>query len=452
MVFSFLLTRTSSFGQSFHHILRLKLTLRKLSNDVNLNTRVFFSLIGKPFFRRLILPLATFLMAVSLLDPNVNWTALREQLATRDPWQVALTFTLLMLFWSITAGRALRPVWGQPTIAFLLRQPIGHWYWVWHLLPSLWIAFLPVVSIWWLAPHYAHPVLHYAGFVGLSWTIMLGASFRGLVCIKLIALGTAALALLIFGYAHQPWVAYLAIIVTIALLPMGITGIRGQLVLSRNISPSHLTSIWPLIAIVRRDLLCLWRLERKSLFSLVLPAVVVALMMFAIRVNAQVADRQAFVFACAFLAFAVMPTYEILTRLKTRLGPELMRQRWPVDHGDRAAALIALMCVLTGPTIIALAMLGSTMGLAYGMLFLLFAANTIVGLTALFSSTLVSPTPMLGWGLWLVFIHAILAIALPPWVYGVGAVAMLPLGISIMLKGLQMFTHQTEFGNLDQFA
>ena len=199
-------------------------------------------------------------------------------------------------------------------------------------------------------------------------------------------------------------------------------------------------------------MLCLWRLERKSLFSLVLPAVVVALMMFAIRVNAQVADRQAFVFACTFLAFAVMPTYEILTRLKTRLGPELMRQRWPVDHGDRAAALIALMCVLTGPTIIALAMLGSTMGLAYGMLFLLFAANTIVGLTALFSSTLVSPTPMLGWGLWLVFIHAILAIALPPWVYGVGAVAMLPLGISIMLKGLQMFTHQTEFGNLDQFA
>ncbi len=423
---------------------------------MNLTTRVFFSTIGKPFFRRLILPLATFLMAVSLLDPNINWTALREQLATRDPWQVTLTFTLLLLFWSITAGLALRPVWSQPTIAFLVRQPIGHWYWVWHLLPSLWIAFLPVVSIWWLAPHYAHPVVHYAGFVGLSWTIMLGASFRGLICIKLIALGTAALALLIFGYAHQPWVAYLAVIVTIALLPMGITGIRGQLALSGNISPSHLTSISPIIAIVRRDILCLWRLERKSLLSLVWPAVLVTLMMFALRMNDHLAGHKAFAFACGFLAFAVMPTYEILTRLKSRLGPELMRQRWPVDHRDRAAALIALMCVLTGPTIIALAILGSTMGpamnLAYGLLFLLFAANTIVGLTALFSRTLVSPTPMVGWALWLVFIHAILATALPPWVYGVGAVAMLPLGISIMLKGLHMFTHQTEFGNLDQFA
>jgi len=83
---------------------------------------------------------------------------------------------------------------------------------------------------------------------------------------------------------------------------------------------------------------------------------------------------------------------------------------------------------------------------------LLFAANTIVGLTALFSRTLVVATPMLGWGLWLLFIHAILAMTLPPWVYGMSAVAIVPLGISIMLKGLHMFTHQTEFGNLDQYA
>jgi hypothetical protein len=174
---------------------------------LNLNTRVFFSIIGKPFFRRLILPLGLFLIAVSSLDPITDWTALREQLATRDPWQVTLLFTTLILFWSITAGRALRPVWGQPTIAFLVRQPIGHWYWVRYLLPSLWIAFLPVVGIWWLAPHYAHPVVHYLGFVGLSWTIFLGASFRGLAAVKLIAIGTAAVATLIFGYALQPGVA-----------------------------------------------------------------------------------------------------------------------------------------------------------------------------------------------------------------------------------------------------
>ena len=419
---------------------------------MNLNNRVFFSLVGKPFFRRLILPLALFLVLVSSLDPVVDWTALREQLAARGPWQVTLVFTLLILFWSIIAGRALRPVWNQPTIAFLVRQPIGNWFWVRYLLPSLWIAFLPVVGIWWLAPHYAHPVVHYPGFVGLSWTILLGASFRGLASVKLIAIGTAAMAALIFGYTLQPGVAYLAIVIAILLLPLGISGIRYQLVQSRKISPGHIASRWPIVSIVRRDLLCLWRLERKSLLGLASPAVVVALMMIALRVNGQVTGRWAFIYASGFLSFAVIPTYDLLTRLKTRLGPELMRQRWPVNHGDRGVALLCIMCVLTGPNIIILAGLGSTMGLGYELLFLLFAANTIVGLTALFSHTLVIAAPTLGWALWLIFIHAILAMTLPPWVYGMSAVVTVPFGVSIMLKGLHMFTYQTELGNLDQFA
>jgi len=422
------------------------------TNVLNLDTRVFFSVIGKPFFRRLILPLGLFLIAVSWLDPMIDWTALRDQLATADPWQVALLFTLLSFSWSITAGRALRPVWKQPTIAFLVRQPIGHWYWVRCLLPSLWMAFLPIVSIWWLAPHYAHPAAHYSGFVGLSWTIILGASFSGRASVKLIAIGTATLATLIFGYAHHSEVAYLAIIVTILLLPIGITGIRDQLVQSRTISSSHLTSRWPISSIVRRDLLCLWRLERKSLFGLVLSGLFAALMMFALRMNGQLSAREGFVFSCGFLSFAAMPTYELLARLKSRLGPELMRRRWPVSHIDRVVALICITSVLMGPIIIALAVLGSTMGLAYGLLFLLFAVSTIVVLTALFSRTLVVAIPMLGWVMWLIFIHAILAMTLPPWVYGIVAVATLPLGVSIMLKGLHMFTHQTEVGDLDQLA
>jgi len=175
-------------------------------------------------------------------------------------------------------------------------------------------------------------------------------------------------------------------------------------------------------------------------------------MMFALRVNGQVTGRWAFFYAAGFLSLAVIPTYDLLTRLKTRLGPELMRQRWPVNHGDRGVALLCIMCVLTGPIIITLAGLGSTMGLAYELLFLSFAANTVIGLTALFSRTLVMATPMLGWALWLIFIHAILAMTLPPWLYGMSAALTVPFGISIMLKGLHMFTYQTEFGNLDQFA
>ncbi len=419
---------------------------------MNLNTRVLFSVVGKPFFRRLVLPLGLFLVVVSSLDPSIDWGALREQFAACDPWQVSLIFTLLILFWNIIAGRALWPVWHNPTITFLVRQPLSRWYWVWHLLPSLWVAFLPVAGIWWLAPHYAPPVVHYLGFVGLSWTILIGASFQRAASVKFIAIGTAAMAALIFGYAHEPGVAYLAMMITILLLPLSISGIRDQLVQSRKISPGHLASKWPVISIVRRDLLCLWRLERNSFFGLVLTAVAVSLMMLALRVNGQVTGHVAFIFSCGFLSFAVTPVFEVLTRLKTRLGPELMRQRWPVNHGDRVVALLCIMVVLTGPTIIVLAVLGSTMGLAYGLLFMLFATNTIIGLTAFFSHTLVVATPMTGWSLWLLFIHAILASTLSPWVYGMSAIVILPVGISIMLKGLNMFTHQTELGKLDQFA
>jgi uncharacterized membrane protein len=59
---------------------------------------------------------------------------------------------------------------------------------------------------------------------------------------------------------------------------------------------------------------------------------------------------------------------------------------------------------------------------------------------------------MVGWSLWLLLIHVILVMMLPAWVYAAGAAITLPLGLSMMFKGLQIFTHQTEFGNLDQFA
>ena len=423
--------------------------MSRLLEVLNLNTRVFFSVIGKPFFRRLILPLSLLLIAVSLLDATTNWAALRENLATRDSWQVTLILTTLILFWGITAGRALRPVWCQPTINFLVRQPIGRWLWVWSLLPSVWIAFLPVVCIWWLAPHNVHPVAHYFGFVGLAWPIILGASFRGFASVKWIATGTVAVATLIFGYAHQPAIAYLGFLVTILLLPLSIAGIRDQLKQSKKTSSGHLVSIKPTIAIVRRDLLCLWRLERKSLLGLVGPGVIAVLMMFALRVNGQVVGRETFVFSCGFLSFAVLPTYEVLTRIKTSLGPELMRQKWPINHWNRGVALLSLMCLLALPIIICLLALGSKMGFAYGLLFILFAATTIVGLTAFFSQTLVVATPMLGWTLWLLFLHTILAVTLPPWIYGAVAAAFVLLGISVTVKGLQKFTYQTEVGALD---
>lgn len=400
----------------------------------------------------MILPLGMFLMAVSSLDPMVDWTVLRARLALRPPSQISFIFTLLFVSWSMAAGRALRPVWRQPAVSFLLRQPVGGWFWIRHLLIALWVVFPPLGVMWWLAPHYVNPAIHYLGFVGLSWSIFLGASFRGFAAFKYIAMGTIAVAALVYGYALYPGTAYLALLVSILLLPLSAGGIRDQLVQSRSTKPRRLRSRWPVIAIVRRDLLCLWRTERKTLLGLLVLGLAAALMMLAARVNGQVAGRSAFLFSCGLFSVSVIPLYELLTRLKSRLGPELFRQRWPVSRNTRGVALLVLAFVLSSPGAIVLVCLGATMGPGYGLLFVLFAATTGVGLTALFSRTLISAVPMLGWSLWLLFIHAILVIGLTPWVYVPIAAIFLSFGVFMTLKGLQMFTHQTEFGNLDQFA
>src|SRR5690606_11607585 len=138
--------------------------------------------------------------------------ALRRTLAGLAPWQQSAVFTALMLGWSWQAGRALRPVWRHPTIAFLVRQPIGRVQWAVGLLPSLGIAFVPIAAVWWLAPHRAHSVVHYLAFVGLAWPLVIGASFAGSTAVFLLAAGTLSLAALVFMYAHSAVFAYAALV------------------------------------------------------------------------------------------------------------------------------------------------------------------------------------------------------------------------------------------------
>lgn len=411
---------------------------------MKLENRVFLRVIGLPFYRRLVIPLSALLLVVTLADANTNWTALRDQLAASSPWEVTILFTVLVTVWGLAAGAALRPVWRQPAIAFLVRQPLTRWQWVRYLLPPLSIAFLPALGIWWLAPHYANTPIHYAGFLGLVWTIMLGGSFRGLIAAKWIAMGITTVASLIWAYAYQPNVAYLALIVSVALLPFSVSGIRHQIVRSDQASRGSLISISPIIAIVRRDLQCLWGRERKTLFSVLQLAIVTVLFMVALRINGGVVGREAFVFSCGLLSLALLPTYDILTRLKVRLGPEFMRRRWPINHRQRAAAILALIVVLMGPSVIALCIAGSTMGVSYLAEFIFYAATTLIVLLALFSQTLLTPVVSFGWSLWILLIHPIFVMTVPSWVYMVVAAAVSLVGGRLIIGGLREFTQQSE--------
>ncbi|MGH8192919.1 MAG: hypothetical protein ACREQ8_00770 [Woeseiaceae bacterium] len=340
--------------------------------EMSRNSRILFAVFGRPFFRRLALPLGLLLLGVSQADATVNWAGLRTHLEKSAAWQVTLLFTILFVSWSITAGRALGAVWRQPVIAFLVRQPMSRWQWVRYLAPSLFVAFLPIAGIWWLAPHHANTIAHYSGFVGLAWPIMLGASYRGRCAAKWIAIGASALAVLIFGYTSHPVVAYVALVTTVFLIPLSVSEIPDQVAASSHITSRRLASARPTFAIVRRDLVYMWRMEQNSLFGLAGLGVVASLMMFALRFNGHVAGREAFVYACGLLSLAVLPTYEILERTKRGLGREFMRRRWPINHRDRGVALLCVMFVLTGPSVIAIGTLGSTMGTVYIILFILW--------------------------------------------------------------------------------
>ena len=399
---------------------------------------------GLPFYRRLVLPFALFFLIVTQVDAIINWTALRDLLAVSSPWKVMMLFTTLFTAWSLIAGAALRPVWGQPTIAFLVRQPLSRWQWVRYLLLPLSIAFVPIICIWWLAPHYANTPMHYVGFTGLAWSIVLGGSFRGVVAGKWIVTGVVTTAALIIGYAYQPIVAIPAAIVSVMLPALSISGIQEQRGRSEQSSSANLASMSRVFAIIRRDLWCLWCRERNSLFHVLELALFAGLLILALRINGEIIGRPAFVYSCGILSLALLPIYDILTRLKSQLGPELMRRRWPISHRQRGAALFLLTLAISAPGLVTLSVIGSTMGTLYLAQFILYAVTTLVALVALFSRSLLTSAASLGWSLWVLLIHAVLVAAIPPWIYVVFAVAIVAIGSQLMVRGLREFTQESE--------
>lgn len=135
-----------------------------------------------------------------------------------------------------------------------------------------------------------------------------------------------------------------------------------------------------------------------------------------------------------------------------RPGREFMRRRWPIDHLDSGIALVCLIFVLMGPAMITIAAMGSTMGVGYLAFFMLYGASTLTCVAALFSLFLAEHVASLGWGMLVLLVHAVLAIVLPPPVYGATAAIALPAGFLLMLLGLRKFTHRMETEIIERCA
>ncbi|HEY2404282.1 MAG TPA: hypothetical protein VGI23_28265, partial [Steroidobacteraceae bacterium] len=292
--------------------------------------RVFTEIIGKPFLRGLLFPYFLFLLTVSAADASTNWEAQRLQMSTLPPAVRTPLFVGLIGSWCLVAGRALRPVWRNKTLPFLVRQPMGPWELSARLLPSLSVALIPVVSIWWLASYGTNPATHYLGFVGLALPIILGASFSGFTSVAVVGVGIVALALVIWAYSYTSNAAYLGMLVTPVLFQGATSCIRGTLTVQSRTVHREMRSSSLIWVLVRRDWRSIVRSRRQTLVELIVGNVLIASLMLGFRINGRDSGRDMLIIACVLFLIAALPAYRSLEVAKARLGTQIMCRAWPV--------------------------------------------------------------------------------------------------------------------------
>jgi hypothetical protein len=391
--------------------------------------RTFLRLLGAAFQRRLLPALGSVLLAVGLVDPMVEWNLARTQIAALPDGSVALMVVALVGSWCGLAGRALAPLWQSPAVGFALRQPITDRQWVRYLLPSLLPALLPIGAIWWLMP--CDTLASLVGLIVSAWLLVLGTSYRAPDGLGWQLAGVAGCVVAGAGLPALSVLAWPAVLALMLLLPLSTRGLRRQRTrASRRAASGSLLAGSAMIAVLRRDLLCLWRLERGRLSQLAVLALVCAAFALALRVNGDFTGRSLFRAACILQLVALLPVFELLTRLQMRLGPELVRVWWPMTMLQRAVALVLLVLVICVPSTSLLVLGGAAMGPGYQSMLLLYTCASAVALCALLVASARNPAASFGWSLWVWLVHALLVIVLPP-------VAYVPLALLLMLAGMR---------------
>lgn len=409
-----------------------------------IRSRVFFHVVGKPFLTGLVFPMLVALIAVSFADTNINWSLARERLASAPIWFPTLLATVLAATWCSMAGQALRPVWRRPMMGFLVRQPLSRWQWVAQLMPNVCVSLLPVAAIAWLIQPRANAVLHYTVLAGLAWPMVFGASYRGRPMAQVYVGGALVFGALLFGYLFSPYFLYVALVVMIVQLPLSLAPIPRQLVTVTAASSRSLSALSPIGALMRRDLRCLLRTEWKHLVNLSFLGLLTPAMMLAFRINGDVADRAALFIAVILFSIAASAVYDPLERLKSRLGKEVFRLRWPVTHIDRTVALILLVGLSVAPSGVLIGVFGSTMGFLNGVAFLLFCALTIVMTVSLFGAFLATTRATTGQFLIALVAHGAIVLLVPAWLYIVVALASIVAGSRLAADRLHRFAVTAE--------
>jgi hypothetical protein len=125
----------------------------------------------------------------------------------------------------------------------------------------------------------------------------------------------------------------------------------------------------------------------------------------------------ALLIAVILFSITAATIYNPMERLKSRLGKEVFRLRWPISHVDRTRALIFLIGLLLAPSAALIGVFGSTMGYANGLVFVLFCLQTVIVCAWLLGRFSGTPRATIGQYFITLVCHGAIIFLVPNWIY-----------------------------------
>jgi len=310
--------------------------------------RLVWRLLGTRLGLRLLPGWLVLAFVGSQLYDQFDWAGLSAALSGRPPVEAGATAGALIGAWALLWGSTLRATALSPELAPLWRQPVPDRAWTVAIAPIIGLVGAPlaVCSLLWASPNPGAQALLWLG----SWLVpglaVAAGGPRGL--------GLAAAGLVLGGAligAGRAWPTWTPALVALAWAGALPTVSRTYHRLRQPSARRRRRLPWrprtALGAVLRRDLLCLWRRERGTVLMCLVPPVPVAAVVLALRFRAHTVDPAAA--TLVLLAASAPLSAHLLGRLAARLGRRLDPPEWPVAPWLRSLGLVIVGWLALAP-------------------------------------------------------------------------------------------------------
>lgn len=370
-----------------------------------------------------------FLLVVEL-DVIVDFREVARTASALPPSAAALALTLVCAVTTLGARRIVADLWLGPRHAVLRRQPLSGPSWG----PASVVVLGPA-----LAPLGFAALVWYGGTAVPAALTWLGA---GLVPAVLIAgrqwlawlVASAAVgAIAAVGQAHPQLYLALAPLVWAVAVPLaGICTVRLVSWSTDAVGRSPRRPRSPLEALLQRDALAVWRLDRRLVLAAIGAAAPTAFVVGAMSVNGEYPGPTLTVGALVSLAFVGPLVLQAATIVARALGRRLDPPEWPVTAAQRALSLSLVAAGMLAPGWAAAAVAGPPIGVAGH----LRIASFVAALGAGAAWWVVSRPGRPNAGSWPYWIAVCLGAALVPWT-GLVGIGLAALAFGSAVRGLE---------------